>query len=227
MLLAIDTSTPQIGLALFNGHKVIAEQNWFSDRMHTVELAPAVVELLQRCGSSIEAVEGIGVAIGPGSFTSLRVGLSFVKGLSFARGIPVVGINSLDILANGVIINTSHPLYCALPAGRGRHARNRYIQNKKGKTLWRAAGEQKIVTAEELARMIDEKCYLCADLSDDERVSISNNPLIELLSPVFSVRRSAVLAYLAHYKLKAGGADDAFDLTPNYLHLANPIPDLK
>lgn len=225
MLLAIDTSTPQIGLALYKDHRVIAEQNWSSDRMHTVELAPSVLELLRRCGSSVEDVEGIGVAIGPGSFTSLRVGLSFVKGLSFARGIPVTGINSLDILANGVKINTGDALFCALPAGRGRHANNRYIQNKKGKSLWRAVGEQRIVTAEELANSITEKCYLCADFSEEERSKIATNPLIELLSPVFAVRRAAVLAYLAYYKLKAGDADDAFDLTPNYLHIANPLPD--
>lgn len=227
MLLAIDTSTPQIGLALFDGHKVIADQNWFSGQMHTVELAPSVIQLLERCGSSIEDIDGIGVAIGPGSFTSLRVGLSFVKGLSFARNIPVASVNSLDILANGVKINTTAPLYCALPAGRGRHACNHYVQNKKGKSLWRANGEQRIMNVQDLADSIDNDCYLCGDFTEAEKATLNTNDKIELLSPVFAIRRAAVLAYLAHYKLRAGDADDAFDLSPNYLHIANPLPDLK
>lgn len=227
MLLAVDTSTPQIGLALYNGHKVVAEQNWFSNQMHTVELAPAVIQLLVRCGSSIEDIEGIGVAIGPGSFTSLRVGISFVKGLAFSRNIPIAGINSLDILANGIKIESPGPLVCTLPAGRNRHACNHYIPNKKGKSLWRSVGEQKIVTVDDLVISLDKKCYLCGDFSENERASITGNPLIELLSPVFSVRRAAVLAYLAFYKLKATGGDNPFDLSPNYLHIANPLPNLK
>jgi len=227
MLLAIDTSTPQIGLSLFDGHKVIAEQNWFSRQMHTVELAPAVVQLLKSSGSSIEEIDAIGVAIGPGSFTSLRVGISFVKGLAFSRNIPVVGINSLDVLANGIRIDTLNPLICTLPAGRGRHACNHYVPNKKGKSLWRAGSEQKIITVEELVPSLEQKCYLCGDFSDAERNTIIENPLIELLGPIFSIRRAAVLAYLAYYKLRAGGGDNAFDLTPNYLHIANPLPDLK
>jgi len=227
MLLAIDTSTPQIGLSLYDGHKVIAEQNWFSRQMHTVELAPAVVQLLKSCGNTIEDIDAIGVAIGPGSFTSLRVGISFVKGLAFSRNIPVVGINSLDILANGILIDTLNPLICTLPAGRGRHACNQYVQNKKGKSLWRPVSEQKIITIDEFVPSLEQQCYLCGDFSDVERNKINANPLIELLSPVFSIRRAAVLAYLSFYKLRSGGGDNAFDLSPNYLHIANPLPDLK
>src|SRR5688572_15548377 len=99
MLLAVDTSTAQMGLAIYDGSQVISEYAWLSSQHHTIELAPAISELLTRCGLTMENIRGLGVAIGPGSFTSLRVGLSLVKGVALARGLPLVGIPTLDILA--------------------------------------------------------------------------------------------------------------------------------
>jgi len=58
---------------------------WQSHQHHTVELAPALVELLKRTDAKMSDIQALGVAIGPGSFTSLRVGLAFIKGLALAR----------------------------------------------------------------------------------------------------------------------------------------------
>ena len=99
MLLAVDTSTAQVGLAVYDGVQVISEYAWRSGQRHTVELAPAVFELLKRCGLTMDDVRALGVALGPGSFTSLRVGLSLVKGFALARDLPLIGIPTLDILA--------------------------------------------------------------------------------------------------------------------------------
>src|SRR5512134_2940864 len=99
MLLAVDTSTAQVGLAIYDGSQVIGEYAWRTSQRHTVELAPAVAELLARCGVSVDTVQVLAVALGPGSFTSLRVGLSLVKGLAISRKLPVIGIPTLDILA--------------------------------------------------------------------------------------------------------------------------------
>ncbi len=99
MLLAIDTSTARIGLALYDGTSVPGEFVWHSGLHHTQELAPALADLLRLVDIKIQAVKAIGVALGPGSFTSLRVGLAFVKGLVLARHIPVIGISTLDIVA--------------------------------------------------------------------------------------------------------------------------------
>ena len=102
MLLAIDTSTAQIGLALYDGTSVPGEFVWHSGLHHTEELAPALADLLRRVGIKMDAVTALGVALGPGSFTSLRVGLAFVKGLVLARHIPMVGIPTLDVVAAAV-----------------------------------------------------------------------------------------------------------------------------
>ena len=79
MLLAIDTSTAQSGLALYDGMSIPAEFVWRSGLHHTQELAPGLADLLDRVDIKMEAVTALGVAIGPGSFTSLRRGIGVCK----------------------------------------------------------------------------------------------------------------------------------------------------
>ena len=149
MLLAVDTSTAQVGLALYDGAQVIAEYTWRSSQRHTVELAPAVSELLTRCGLTMEDMRALGVALGPGSFTSLRVGLALVKGLSLSRHLPLIGIPTLDILASAQPASKL-PLAVAIQAGRGRFALGWYKSSRHG---WQAKGQARVVTIEAL---IDE-----------------------------------------------------------------------
>jgi tRNA threonylcarbamoyladenosine biosynthesis protein TsaB len=121
ILLAIDTSTRNVGLALFDGSQILAEYTWNSADHHTVELAPAVQDLMKRVHINFGSIQAIGVAIGPGSFTGLRIGLAFAKGIALTLKIPVVGIPSLDILA-AAQPPFRLPLAAALRAGRGRLA---------------------------------------------------------------------------------------------------------
>ena len=99
MLLAVDTSTLWIGLALYDESRVLAENIWHTENHHTIELVPSIENLLKRCKVSPADLQALAVATGPGSFTSLRISLAVVKGLALACHLPVVGIPSLDILA--------------------------------------------------------------------------------------------------------------------------------
>lgn len=220
MLLAVDTSTPQIGLALYDGTQVLAESLWTSKTRHTVELAPAVAGMLAHSGVKIEQIKALGVAVGPGSFTSLRVGLSFVKGLAFAQFIPTIGINTLDIVA-GSQPASSLPLVCILPAGRGRLAVCWYAS----KAGWLAQGSPEIMTAETLAEKITLNSVVCGDLNAAERSTLKKNEHIQLVSPALSTRRPAILAELAYIRWQSGNVDNISSLAPIYLHLAEPIPD--
>ncbi|HSV85615.1 MAG TPA: tRNA (adenosine(37)-N6)-threonylcarbamoyltransferase complex dimerization subunit type 1 TsaB, partial [Levilinea sp.] len=84
MLLAVDTSTQWMGLALYDGSQVLGEATWKTNSHHTVELAPALDDLLRRTGVTPGDLRALGVATGPGAFTSLRIGLALVKGFSLA-----------------------------------------------------------------------------------------------------------------------------------------------
>ena len=82
MLLAIDTATHYAGLALYGEGQVWAEENWRSAMTHSVELMPRIRRMLSTQQVAVEALAGIAVSLGPGSFTGLRIGLAAAKGLA-------------------------------------------------------------------------------------------------------------------------------------------------
>jgi tRNA threonylcarbamoyladenosine biosynthesis protein TsaB len=102
MILAIDTATDWVGLALHDGSSVLAEFGWRSRRTQTIELAPAVAQLWARTGVSAGDLSAIAVAIGPGSYTGLRVGLALAKGMALGQNLPLIGVPTLDIVAAAV-----------------------------------------------------------------------------------------------------------------------------
>lgn len=221
MLLAVDTSTSQVGLALYDGTQVRAELLWHSRQHHTVELAPGLVELLTRTGTRINEVKALGVALGPGSFTALRVGLSFVKGLVLARHIPLIGIPTLDVLAAAQPVRNL-PLAVVLQAGRGRLALGWYRSSEAG---WQAEGPVQITTIDNLADSIQTPTLVCGELSTEERQRLARKRAnVILASPAQCVRRPAVLAELAWRRWQNGDVDDPASLAPIYLHSGTPIP---
>jgi tRNA threonylcarbamoyladenosine biosynthesis protein TsaB len=99
VLLAFDTATPLVTVALHDGQRVIAER--VSDRpmKHGEQLAPLIDQVLIDGGASRHDLTRIVVGVGPGPFTGLRVGLVTARTLGFALGIPVTGVCSLDAIA--------------------------------------------------------------------------------------------------------------------------------
>jgi tRNA threonylcarbamoyladenosine biosynthesis protein TsaB len=221
MLLAIDTSTRWVGLALYNGAQVLAETIWQSQNTHTVEVAPAIQEILARSGVKTGDLRAIGVATGPGSFTSLRIGLGLAKGLALACHIPIVGIPTLDVLAAAQPIRDL-PMAAVLQAGRGRLALGWYAV-KSG--AWVAQEAPTVVRIDELAALIHKPTLVCGELNAEERqVLARKRKNVVLVSPAHSVRRPAILAELAWRRFQSGKVDDAVTLAPIYLHVAEAIP---
>jgi tRNA threonylcarbamoyladenosine biosynthesis protein TsaB len=221
MLLALDTSTAQVGLGLFDGTQVLAESTWHSSLRHTQELAPALAELLRRVELKVDQIEAIGVATGPGSFTSLRVGLSFAKGMALARHIPLIGIPSLDVTAAGVPLADLR-LIAVVHAGRGRLGIVRYQRSESG---WVSESIPEVITAEELADKIHKPVFICGELTAEDRQRLARKfKNVTLASPSMCVRRPAILAELAWRKWKAGEIEPAASLAPIYLHVAGGLP---
>jgi tRNA threonylcarbamoyladenosine biosynthesis protein TsaB len=220
MLLAVDTSTAQVGLAIYDGSQVISEYAWRSSQRHTVELAPAIFDVLKRCGLTMDNIQGLGVALGPGSFTSLRVGLSLAKGLALSRHLPLIGIPTLDILA-AAQPSSRLPLIVAIQAGRGRFAVGWYKSSKNG---WQAKVPAQVLTLERLTNEVRSPVIVCGELTSEERQKLAEKADVHLVSPAQSIRRPAVLAELAWARWQAGQVDDEAKLAPIYLHVAEPIP---
>ncbi len=214
MLLAVDTSTSQIGLAVFDNSQVLGEMTWRGPQRHTVELSTALTGLLSRSGISIDMIQAVGVAVGPGSFTSLRVGLSLVKGIALARNIPLIGINTLDILA-AAQPQSKYPLAVVIQAGRNKLALGWYENINH---FWVSQGVAEVTNVDSLAESIQKETVLCGELNNEERQKLMINKSILLASPALCVRRPSVLAELAWARHLQNDYDDAASLAPIYLH---------
>jgi tRNA threonylcarbamoyladenosine biosynthesis protein TsaB len=222
MLLAIDTATRTLGLALHDGESLIAEQNWRIGNNHNRLLAPSIQELLLHCDIPIESLSAIAVAAGPGSYTGLRIGVALAKGMAGAKNLPLIGVNTLDIIAAGQsFVNAKHRLLSILPAGRGRIVAGEY-KVKKGH--WEADSKPIITTWESLLGGIEGAYYLAGEIEDTGiaaiRAAQEAGAALILVEAAQRVRRAGVLAEEAWRRYHAGDKDDFLPakLAPIYIH---------
>ncbi len=220
MLLALDTSTQYVGIALYEGAQVIGESVWRTQNHHTVEVAPALQDLMNRCGVRTSDLKAIGVALGPGSFTSLRIGLAIAKGLALAAKIPLIGIPTFEILAAAQPVQDL-PLAVTLQAGRGRLAVG-WFQPKGNR--WDRQSEPLVMSVDELAQSIESPTLVCGELSAAERVTLARKRrLVVLASAAASLRRPSYLAELAWKRWRSNKVDDPISLAPIYLSTAEGV----
>jgi tRNA threonylcarbamoyladenosine biosynthesis protein TsaB len=99
VLLALDTATPAVTVAVADGGRVLASRSSVDARRHGELLAPAVADVLAEAGVDRTALTRVAVGVGPGPYTGLRVGLVTARTLGAVLGIPVVGVCTLDALA--------------------------------------------------------------------------------------------------------------------------------
>jgi tRNA threonylcarbamoyladenosine biosynthesis protein TsaB len=220
-LLAIDSSTRCSGIAIYDGQRVRYECIWEGGNNHSVDLAPGIQTALKHAGLKASQLKAIGVAIGPGSYTGLRIGVALAKGLALAHGLPLVAVPSLDALAAGQPLQEL-PMVCVLQAGRGRLGAGWY-ENKKG--AWVAKGTAELMTAAQLAEQIHKPTYVCGELNEEERAAVGRKYKNAILaSPAWSTRRPGILAELAWARWQAGEVSATAGLTPVYLQSSDAVP---
>ncbi len=98
-LLALDTALDACSVAVLDGPAVLAQRSEPMQRGHQERIAPMVAEAMAEAGLGFAELDRIAVAIGPGSFTGVRVGLAFAKATALALDIPCIGIGTLELLA--------------------------------------------------------------------------------------------------------------------------------
>lgn len=218
MLLAIDTATQIMSLALHDGRKLLAEQTWHTANNHTIELAPSIQAMLERCELRFKDLDALAVSIGPGSYSGLRVGVSLAKGLASAYSLPLVGVSTLDTTAAG------QPYYqggliVVIQAGRGRIIVARY-QWRKGR--WGSRGEPQLMEWDSLFANVDGTAYLTGEINDDGYDALAraeaNGVPVTLVPSAYRLRRAGFLAEEALSRLSDGKAGfDAAKVAPIYV----------
>jgi tRNA threonylcarbamoyl adenosine modification protein YeaZ len=215
VLLAIDTSTDTASLALAQDNTVLAELTWRSKQNHTTQLLPNLNQLFTLTGITAKDLAAIIVAQGPGSFNGLRVGISAAKGLAFSLGIPIVGINSLEVAAYQYA-ETGLPVCAIFNAGRSEVATATY-QKKYGK--WQQLVKADIVTVEYLCKHITKKTIFCGEFlpAVTEQIITLLKSKAVIPPQISDFKRASFLLELGKQRLDAGDVDNAVTLQPIYL----------
>jgi tRNA threonylcarbamoyladenosine biosynthesis protein TsaB len=112
-ILNIDTALETASICLSNEGELIRFSENDKQREHAGWLQPGIHKLLTGAGISVEDLQAIAVSNGPGSYTGLRIGLSSAKGLCYALNIPLIAINTLDMMAAAAIQEQAH-LFCPM-----------------------------------------------------------------------------------------------------------------
>ena len=217
MILAIDTATRWTGLALHDGKQVIADHGWYALNKQTVELAPAVVDMMGKANVGMDKLKGIAVAIGPGSYTGLRVGLGLAKGIAIAQNLPLFGVNTLDILMAGYGRNEEDLFMVPVcEAGRKRVCAALYRwYSRKG---WQVKQEADIYEWSALIDAVPEGSRFVGEISAEARSLIrQSSKSLRADTPAMGARHASQLAELAYPRLKKQDYDDAASLSPIYL----------
>lgn len=161
-LVVIDTSTRYAGIGVVNDAGDRATHSWRSAQNHGRELMPAIIESLSEISLSPGDLTHVAVALGPGGFSAVRVGISAVLGLVVARQLPVLGISTHEIEAEPYLADTGpdNPLYSLIPAGRNeiswtRHSTAGHSESTKG-----------IAAPDQLAEQIEPGALLCGEACD-------------------------------------------------------------
>ncbi len=220
--LSFETSTKTFSLALNQDEKVLRYRNLKSAATLEDSILPTMDRMLDSAGIKFDQLGGFAIALGPGSFTSLRVGLSTVKAFAMATGLPVVGIPTLDIIANGVTMETCDEICVINDARRGKvyaclygpHGRSSdYLLATLEEVLEKVHGKTLFVgDALALYRKNIEEAY--------QKYSSKKNSACKCLfaEEKWWYPQSRVMAALAYERLRHKQYDDAASLQPLYLY---------
>ncbi len=103
LILSIETATSVCSVAIHQGGKLLAQAEFHLEKVHATALTPTIDFVLQQCNLRKQDLSAIAVSKGPGSYTGLRIGVAVAKGLCFTLNVPLIGVETLEAMALGVV----------------------------------------------------------------------------------------------------------------------------
>lgn len=245
MILAIDTSTRQLGVAFYANERILGEINWVAGYHATEQLMASINQLWAMIAGSGQAPEpinraedggttvpgdglhaiaqcqipisAVAVVAGPGSFSGLRVGMATAKGFCLTLGVPLVTVPTLDAIAYPHLQSSNAHVCALLEAGRGEYYVGWYRSVAKN---WRRLEDFTFLGIEDICARIVKRTIICGDVSAEHKAQIEDNIEKKLLvfpSGLSSVRRAGTVAVLGAEHLSKGYTVDPLAAEPDYV----------
>ena len=215
-ILSIDTSTMMGSIALVEEDRVISEFSLNLQTTHSQRLLPTIVQLLESSDCPIELIDGFAVALGPGSFTGLRIALSSIKGLAMASGRPVVGVSTLEALS--LNLYSSRYLVCPLLDARKKEVYTALFRFDQEENLVKLK-EESVIPPEAILAEIKQTTVFLGDGADIYRDLIRERlGSMALFAPInLRYPRAVNVARLALPRFQRGEAMEIDSLIPTNL----------
>jgi tRNA threonylcarbamoyladenosine biosynthesis protein TsaB len=216
LVLGIETATQWCAVALWTERGPIASRSFINSMELSRRLVPTIENLIGDEGLTPEDLTGIAVSIGPGSFTGLRIGVATGKTLAQALGIPIVGVETMDVIAltYEALVHAGTRLAVTLSARKGQYYVRWYEPPNcpQDRTIF-------VLTTDELREQLAESragVLLLGDAALNEGLPGTGMPILEGAHRPHALN----VAYLAWPRLIAGESDDLMKLAPLYVGLS-------
>ena len=220
LILAIETATSCGSVSLSIGgmqnFRLLAECIAQPDITHSRRLMGSIQWAMQSAGVEWDDLDGIGVSIGPGSFTGLRIGLAAAKSIAMATGKPLVGVPTLQAMAFACSGSNDGRSVGVLLDARKKEVYAGFFGLDKNKGPV-AEGNPMVVPPKELLQQIDKPVLLVGPGVSAYRELFQGHELIELFPDFLSLPRAAYVGMAACDKLRVGESDEPSSLAPLYV----------
>ena len=213
-ILAMDTSSVNATVAVCDENRILGEYTVSNERAHSQIIMPMLESLLNHCSLTIKDIDVFAVALGPGSFTGLRIGISAMKTLAQSLSKPIIGVSSLDEVASSFF--GTDKIICPIFDARRNEVYNAlYLNGNKFVS-------ERVVDFDELLIELSQKQVIFAGdaiIKYRDKIMSFNNPNWLIAPGSLSMQRASALASVALARALDSDFDNLYDLSPIYLRL--------
>ena len=212
MLLAIDTATQIMSIALHDGEALHAECTLTAGRQHSALLATLIKQIMAQSSLPTDDLTALAVSVGPGSYTGLRIGVALAKGMAAVNDLPLVPVTTLEtIVATQQNRHRDQLLIATVPAGRKRAI---WAEYQHDGSSWAERRAPQISSWDELLAACATPCLITGEVSGAGLRAIhatrnSGRP-IQIAPAAERLRRAGFLAEIAWRRLRETSADRPF-----------------
>ena len=219
-ILALETSAKSVSVAVTENGTLLAQAYQNRGLTHSVTLMPLLDGMLQSAGLTLDDMDAIAVAHGPGSFTGIRIGVSAAKGLAWAKGLPCCGVSTLEAMAYSV--TDFEGVIAGAMDARRQQVYNAFFRCKNGRVT-RLCDDRAVSAeqaAQELAAMPEPKLIVGDGAELLYGCLQQSGTVCRLASPLHRNQCAAGVALAAEHMAAQGLTCTAQELQPVYLRLS-------